>query len=309
MKRVASCLILLSLFVFGTLVSVDANFILFYYLPAKPVTTPLIIDIQSPNQNAVLNSNLTFLNFTVTKPASWFNNQSEDEYVPINGYSNNMPVVYMSLGRVRSWYYELDGVKSQNNSIEDLDGDSLVPEQIFNFSTKLPAADGSHNLTIVVQSQTYYRDLGSRIGDDVYHKDLISYSEPINFTVDQILPTVSFNQSYQNTTIIDSKATFGLVFNKPASQIIYSLDNQVNQTIDGNSNISINNLSNGVHNLTVYAVDKYGVVSEPNNIFFNVKVPTPFPTLTVIIPTGIIAVLLIGALWAYRRHQKQVKKV
>ena len=295
-----------SVLVLATVYDFNANFILFYYLPAKPVTTPPIIDIQSPNQNSVFNSNLTKLNFTITKPISWFNNQSEDEFVPINGYSNNMPVEYMSLGKVRSWYYELDGVKSQNYSIEDLYGSSPVPEQIFNFSTEIPVVDGLHNLTIVVQSQTYYRDLGSRIGDDVYHKDLIGYSNPFNFAVDQVLPTISFNQTYQNVTITHAQTTFSLAFNKPALQTIYSLDSQENKTIDASPNLYINNLSNGIHNLTVYVIDSYGVISEPSSILFNVKIPTPFPTFTILVATFVILGIIGASLFAIR-HRKTSK--
>ena len=162
MKKITAIIFLAVLFL--TINIANANPIYFYYLPTQAVTAPPDIHIQSPIQGGTQNSNITWLNFTVTKPASWFNNQSEDEYVPINGYSNNMPVVYFDNVKVKSWHYELDGIGGQSYPVEDLNGDSLVPEETFNFSNALTLDEGIHNLTVIVQSKSYYRDLGSRIG-------------------------------------------------------------------------------------------------------------------------------------------------
>jgi hypothetical protein len=308
MKKLTKfALISIAITFLATMGMADANPIYFYYLPTQPITTSPILNIQSPTEGSIQTSNITMLNFTVTKPTSWFNNQSEDEYQPINGYSSNMPVVYFSNGRINSWNYEIDGVRSQNFSVEDIHGDELAPTQTFSFLNNLSLTEGLHNLTVIVHGKTYYRDLGSKIGDGVeahtHSKEIILHSDAINFTVDHILPTIGFNQSYQNMTFRTSNVTLSLVSNKPVSQLIYSLDSQSNMTADDNQNLSISNLSNGNHTLIVYAKDTYGVVSNSSIVSFNVKVQEPFPwgILVAVLIVSSIAVLSVWLLIYHKR--------
>jgi hypothetical protein len=140
--------------------------------------------------------------------------------------------------------------------------------------------------------------------------DIVGTSETVNFTVDLLAPTVSFNQTFENSTFRTSNVTMALVFNKPVSQIIYCLDSQSNATADGNPSLSISNLSNGEHSLTVYAKDNYGVISKPRMISFNVKVPEPFPTPTIIsiilVVMTIVAAASVGLL-NYRKRKRSRK--
>lgn len=289
--------------IFLTINLANANPIQFYYLPTQPVTTPPNIDIQSPIQGSIQNANITWLNLTITKPVSWFSNRSEDEYHPIIGY---VPEDYESLATIKSWHYELDNVTGQSYPVIDLYGSRPTPKDSFSFSTALNLTEGFHNLTVIVQSESFFRDIGSQIGDETYSKDFVAHSDTLNFTVDFVMPTISFLQSDQNRTFNTNNVTLSLDLNKPISQITYNLDNEGNLTANGGTNLSILNVANGEHTLAVYVTDNYGVISEPSKISFNVNAPELFPTTTVAIVSGMVLVLVVGiiSLLLYRRHRK-----
>lgn len=73
-------------------------------------------------------------------------------------------------------------------------------------------------------------------------------------------------------------------------------------TANSNSSLTLDNLSNGEHNVTIYAQDEYGIISAPSTVYFNVKV---FPTVTVIAVASTIAIVIIGILFAYRNKHKR----
>jgi N-acetylneuraminic acid mutarotase len=85
-----------------------------------------------------------------------------------------------------------------------------------------------------------------------------------------------------------------LVFevNKPAVWMGYSLDGQETVTVTGNTTIS--GLTNGVHNVTVYAKDAFENTGASETVSFSVEVP--FPATLVIAPIASVAV--IGAVLA-----------
>jgi hypothetical protein len=301
MKKIAAVIFFAVIFL--TINLANANPIQFYYLPTQPVTTPPNIVIQSPIQGSIQNENITWLNFTVSKPVSWFNNQSEDEYHPIIG---TVPDDYESLVKIESWHYELDNVTGPAYPIDDLYVSRPTPQENFNFSTNLNLTEGFHNLSVIVQSQSFYRDIGSKIGDKTYSKELVSHSDTVNFTFDPVMPTVSFQKFDQNKTFNTGNITLSLVLNKPISQITYSLDNQGNITTNGNKTFSIIKVLNGEHTLTLYVTDDYGANSETSKISFNVNAPEPFPTLTILTIT-IIIVAIASTIIGLINYRKKIK--
>jgi hypothetical protein len=84
-----------------------------------------------------------------------------------------------------------------------------------------------------------------------------------------------------------------LVFtvDKPVVWISYSLDAQDNVTIA--SNITLSELSNGSHNVTVYTKDTFGNEGASETITFNVEVPKPFPT-TCVAAASVAAAVVVG---------------
>jgi hypothetical protein len=75
--------------------------------------------------------------------------------------------------------------------------------------------------------------------------------------------------------------------NKPAVWMGYSLDGQETVTVTGNTSIA--GLSNGLHNVTVYAKDAFENMGISETMFFSVDVP--FPTTLVIAPIASVAVI------------------
>ena len=139
----------------------------------------------------------------------------------------------------------------------------------------------------------------------------INNSITINFAVDTIKPSISFSEDYQNKTYSSTEKTLYFTTDKKNCQTYYSVDNQSFYLASSESSIQLVNLSNGKHNVTVYAVDEYGVIGEPNTINFDVKVSESFPTTTVAIVSGMILVLVVGIislLLLNRQRKSHVKK-
>lgn len=157
------------------------------------------------------------------------------------------------------------------------------------------AGDLSHNISISVASlldeygeklDIIYED-GLQSGKSYGYNQLIywdSYSPPP--------PEISI-LSPENTTYAISNVSLCFTINKPVTWIGYSLDNQEQVTIT--ENITLYNLSDGPHNITVYAKDKFEISGVSETIHFNIDPPEPFPTaLIVAVSVASAAVVAVG---------------
>ena len=134
-----SAIILFTVLLFSLVIPVlvnlaKANPMGLLWYPTEPVTDPPIVTIQSPLQNKTVKS--TALNFTVTKPSTWFTKA-------IDGY---MPERTLVVGRLVSYFYVLDGNESQSVPIEDDFHYIDPPDEVVdsrNFSVDLALAEGS----------------------------------------------------------------------------------------------------------------------------------------------------------------------
>jgi hypothetical protein len=115
-------------------------------------------------------------------------------------------------------------------------------------------------------------------------------SETTQFMVD--LPPIVTILSPENKTYGTSNVPLNFTINESVSQITYSLDGQENATNAGNATLT--GLSNGEHNLIVYAQDNAGNIGASETIHFSVKVP--FPILLVAVISVSVAVIGIGLL-------------
>ena len=111
-----------------------------------------------------------------------------------------------------------------------------------------------------------------------------------------IPPLVSVILSEKQTY---SEADVPLVFsvNKPVSWISYSLDGQDNVTVVGNATMT--GLSDGVHNVTVYAKDSFGNVRVSDTVSFIVAVNAPFPIVFVAVASGASTIIIATGLLVY----------
>lgn len=118
------------------------------------------------------------------------------------------------------------------------------------------------------------------------------------------------NQTYNETSV-------PLVFtvDKTVNWTGYSLDGEQNVTVTGNStltnsmvaNVTVANVTSGLHNITVYANDTFGNIGASENITFQVKLlelSTPSPTATVAAASGVSAVVVVAGLLVYFKKRK-----
>jgi nitrous oxidase accessory protein NosD len=91
-----------------------------------------------------------------------------------------------------------------------------------------------------------------------------------------------------------------LVFalNKPVNWIGFSLDGKQNVTITGNATLT--GLSNGSHNVTVYAKDVVDTETS-ETVWFNVE--EPFPTMLVIAAVVTVAIVGVGLLVYFKKRK------
>jgi N-acetylneuraminic acid mutarotase len=104
---------------------------------------------------------------------------------------------------------------------------------------------------------------------------------------------------------IYNSSSVPLIFtvDKPAVWTGYSLDGQDNVTVTGN--VTLSGLSNGLHNVTLYANNTLGNMGASATIAFNVKVP--FPAALVAAASVASASVIAVSLLVYFRKRKDSK--
>jgi len=104
-----------------------------------------------------------------------------------------------------------------------------------------------------------------------------------------IPPAVAvFSPENINYTLNNVSLSFEV--NKPAVWMGYSLDGLENVTINGNTTLS--GLSNGLHNITVYARDEFENTGVSETVFFTVEVAIPFTLIPIVV---VVCGVLAGA--------------
>ena len=109
--------------------------------------------------------------------------------------------------------------------------------------------------------------------------------------------------SPENTTYISENVTLEFTVNKQTTWMAYSLDGQETVTITGN--VTLTGLSNGLHNVTVYAKDALENMGKSEITYFSVEVPEPFPTaLVVVVSVAIFGAVGIGLLVYFKKRNR-----
>lgn len=134
--------------------------------------------------------------------------------------------------------------------------DDHAKETITGNTTLTGLADGNHSIIV------YANDTAGNVGKSV-----------ANFVIDTIPPFIS-NISIENRAYNSTNIMLGFSVNDTVSWMGYSLDNQANATLAGNMTLS--GLSEGSHNVVVYANDSAGNMGKSDTIFFTVDVTPPF---------------------------------
>jgi hypothetical protein len=149
-------------------------------------------------------------------------------------------------------------------------------------------SDGLHNLTVYAEI-TYW------------HYGLTSASSSVQFTIDTSPPTISglsvVNKTYDQQTI---PLSFNIDEN--ASWAAYNLDNQGNETIQGNTTLT--GLSDGSHSIIIYANDTLGNMAKSDTVFFTVNTPTIEKFIPAIALSGTIVITVAVSLLVYFKKRK-----
>jgi hypothetical protein len=240
-----------------------------------PNTEPPIVSIFSPANNVLHNTNNISLTFNVSV-----------------GKSTATIGMWTDSGMwISKVYYEADWQENSTFAYQ-IDTAKLITD--FSYSLDLRGIpDGKHRIVVyATESGTYFPDLFH------YYDFSINGASSVNFTIDTT-PIVSF-LSFENRTFETSDVPLNFTVNQSVSKITYSLDGQENVTVAENTTLT--DLSNGYHNVTVYAIDSAGNTGTSETIYFNVEVPEPFPTTQVIASIASVAVVGVGLLVYFKKR-------
>ena len=186
-------------------------------------------------------------------------------------------------------------------------------------ATLPPLSDGMHNVTVYRGVNYVYNGAGYTPYGTVY------------FTVDAIQPNITLVVG-QNKTYNSSDVLVNFTVNKSLSRFSYSLDGLDNVTfypepaVGGVSDLTLNGLSNGLHNITLYAWDGWGDFAKSETISFTItkqpsstSTPNPTPTSSTILApspsipefqpcTALIGILVISIAVAVAAKKTKPRK-
>jgi hypothetical protein len=153
--------------------------------------------------------------------------------------------------------------------------------------------DGNHTICL------YAVGSGSEYYIFNWYRFYVTGFSKVHFVVDTTPPTVKILQ-IANKTLDDSEVPLNFTVSESVSRISYVLDGQDNSTLY--ENITLTELPNGEHNLTVYAWDDAGNIGASETVTFTVAKPEPLPTALVITPMASVAVIGVGLVY-FKRHK------
>jgi hypothetical protein len=152
-----------------------ANFIGYAFYPTEPDTTSPVITVLSPAQNQTYTSTDIWLNFTVAKPETWFK--------LVEAWDSNGNQEIWVFGNITSVSYEVDGGEKQSIPVHDTSTiDAAYTNQTLNFSFNLTLPEGTHNVTVGVEAESYYVKYEYSTGPALAIT-VQGESEVVNFTV------------------------------------------------------------------------------------------------------------------------------
>jgi parallel beta-helix repeat protein len=206
-----------------------------------------------------------------------------------------------------------------NNFINNIGGQAVDSDSVNVWDDGYPF--GGNYWSDYLTRYPNVKQIGSSgIGDtpyviDAQNKDRYPLMKPFNsefYTLQTTPPKISvqspLNQTYNDSSVPLTFSVDVLSPDKSVNWTGYSLDGEPNVTVTGSgalTNVTIANMANGVHSVTVYANDTYGNMGASEPVTFTVAKPESFPATLVVAPVA--SVVVIGAVLAIyfkkRKHQ------
>jgi hypothetical protein len=164
-----------------------------------------------------------------------------------------------------------------------------------NWSTILDGlSEGPHSLKVSASCKSYY--MTSSSGGNPYYRIYGTSSDVVNFTI-VYTPEISI-LSLENKTYKTNNIPLDFAVNEPASKIEYCLDGQEKLIIDGN--LTLTGLSDGLHNVTIYATDVDGYVGVSETAYFEIET---FPTTLVVASASLVTIAVFAVFLLMRKHK------
>lgn len=277
-KTVLGAILLFSIMILFPVMNVSANPLMIptQFIP-KPQNTDIIIKCEAPTANQPFSNGTVKLCFNVTL----IDPQLLCKGLAITNYYGDWFQGFL-------WCPNPDG-GSYNFTADGFKWKHFLQ---YNFSIEgVPI--GNHSITLKAHAGGGYSY--SNGSSYIFNVDK---SQTLNFSM-HIQPTINFISKPANVTLY-----FPLNFtvNEPLSWMGYSLDNQGNVTINGNTTLT--GLGVGTHSLFVYANNTFNDMSESEHVSFTVQPNgAPFTWIVLAISTSSLMVIGVTALLFYRRKR------
>jgi hypothetical protein len=252
----------------------------FTEIPPPAGTQAPVITIHTPQNGSFYPKNLT-LTFDVTIPQT-------------NGDK--------SLDAIVELYYRTRWEPTEIAIPQEGIGDSA------SFSIDLSELrGGSQSITITVVGYGSYEtsqdfDEESFTMTSHYETFKLASSSTVVFTKDVVTPRISVLSPQDNVTYVTSEVELYFSVNEAVSQILYCLDGKENQSITGSTILT--GLSEGAHNVTLFAADLAGNIAASKTVFFNVDLPESFPVAPATIGIASMAMTAAGLLVYFKKRQR-----
>ena len=136
---------------------------------------------------------------------------------------------------------------------------------------------------------------------DAHNIDRHPLTQPFSneFYAPKFPPKIAI-QSPVNQQLNESSAPLAFTVDKQVDWMGYSLDGQDNVTVTGNTTIS--ELTSGLHNVTIYAIDTFGNEASSETITFSVALEF-FPTAPVIaVSAAMVVVVGLSLLFYFKKR-------
>lgn len=257
---------------------VNANPIVSKRVPTPIGTKQPTISIFSLKNDSAYASNNVSLIFNVSIAESKYTNLITSVYYKVDWHE----------GEIYVYSLNVSAPVSEQNHIKEYSCNR----------TLIGIPEGNHSVSISVIANGGYYEGG-------YYYYFYNFgSSLVNFIVDTTLPIVS-SVSVENKTYDTSNVPLNFIVNESASQFSYILNGQENTIINGNTTLT--GLSNGFHNITVYACDMAGNIGTSETIIFAVAKPESlesFPVVPIATASAVVAVAVgAGLLVYFKKHR------
>jgi len=286
-------------FILSLLVSVLAGTLLF-----QNAARTLIVQAETSNSDLIIEGN-TNANVTIQSPENKAYNENnvtlavtvESGVPPMEYFDMSLFGLFLRYGCALDydtsdlvdliWHSNLLD-KFPNNPPLVLNGS----ENVYTGNATLTnLSQGAHTLTVWVRADQFMLS---------YSGGVWAIFKTVSFNIDSTPPHIII-LSPENKAYNTSDVPLDFTVNEAFSQVSYSLDGQENITAAGN--LTLTRLSNGAHNVTVYAADEAGNIGASEAVTFTVAVPEPFPIVLVAAVSVAVVVVAAGLLFYFRKRK------